>query len=166
MHRYHCKRAWLGCNELTVCRSVDKDRGKQSSRSATYLGSEDGGSNTHKRGSESRRWSEEGGYEEPLKCCKSRAGRWSFVGFCLSREQRFIAGRRGANHGAASVPAERHLENFSGPCRHWSFSTTQSDEIEMRMHGTTFSSATVKCRLPYPGVQTSFKREVVTQCEI
>jgi hypothetical protein len=32
----------------------------------TYLGSEDGGSSTHKRGSGRRTRSEEGGYEEPF----------------------------------------------------------------------------------------------------
>jgi hypothetical protein len=37
--------------------------------SITYLGSEDGGSSTHKRGSRSRRRSEEGGYGEPFACC-------------------------------------------------------------------------------------------------
>jgi hypothetical protein len=43
---------------------------------ATYLGSEDGGSSTHKRGSISRRRSEEGGYEEPQECsCNVLVGR-------------------------------------------------------------------------------------------
>jgi hypothetical protein len=44
---------------------------------ATYLGSEDGGSSTHKRGSISRKRSEEGGYEEPWECSGNVVvGRW------------------------------------------------------------------------------------------
>lgn len=43
----------------------DKESGQQTL--STYLGSKDGGSSTHKRGSISRLRSEEGGYEEPLE---------------------------------------------------------------------------------------------------
>jgi hypothetical protein len=46
--------------------AIDKDCEADAELFTTYLGSEDGGSSTHKRGSKSQRRSEEDGYGEPL----------------------------------------------------------------------------------------------------
>lgn len=51
----------------------------------TYLGSKDGGSSTHKRGSISRWRSEEGGYEEPLE---------ALVSYCAEIAEVLVGGRR------------------------------------------------------------------------
>jgi hypothetical protein len=65
--RSHRKMHRLVGDELRCAMRADKEWGT-GSHVVTYLGSEDGGSSTHKRGSISRKRSEEGGYEEPLKC--------------------------------------------------------------------------------------------------